>query len=70
MPYFEFDLVTGDEFKCQGGMILEDTEGAIEKANSLASELSVARPELLECGYAVRVTDERSKELYRALIGR
>jgi hypothetical protein len=70
MPYFEFDLVTDDELKCQGGMILEDTEGAIEKAISLANELSVARPELLKCGYAVRVTDERSKELYRASVNR
>ncbi len=65
MPYFNFDLVTDEELDYQGGMILEDTNGAIDKADSLASELSVARPELLAKGYAVRVTDERSRELYR-----
>ena len=26
MPYFYFDLVVGEEFKDQGGMILEDTQ--------------------------------------------
>ena len=26
MPYFNFDLVVGTDFKSQGGMILEDTE--------------------------------------------
>ena len=65
MPYFNFDLVTDEELDYQGGMILEDTDGAIDKADSLASELSVARPELLAKGYAVRVTDEKSRELYR-----
>ncbi|WP_291693822.1 hypothetical protein [Bradyrhizobium sp.] len=65
MPYFNFDLVTDERLDCQGGMILEDTDGAIDKANSLASELSIARPELLAKGYAVRVTDEKSRELYR-----
>ena len=68
MPYFEFDLVTGEDCKCQGGMILENAEGAIDKANSLANELSLARPELLETGYAIRVTDEKSEELYRASV--
>jgi hypothetical protein len=47
MPYFNFDLVIGNDFKSQGGMILEDTEIAIDKAESLASELCVVRPELL-----------------------
>jgi hypothetical protein len=32
MPYFNFDLVIGEDFKNQGGMILEDTEIAIDKA--------------------------------------
>jgi hypothetical protein len=36
MPYFNFDLVIGDDFKSQGGMILEDTGIAIDKAESLA----------------------------------
>ena len=65
MPYFNFDLVIGAEFKCQGGMILENTENAIDKAESLASELRIVRPELCSTGGAVRVTDSDSNELYR-----
>lgn len=65
MPYFNFDLVLGEEFRFQGGMILEDAEYAIDKADSLASELCVARPELRRRGCAVRVTDGDSNELYR-----
>jgi hypothetical protein len=64
MPYFYFDLVIDDEFKNQGGMILEDTQIACEKAESLANELSTARPELRSKGCAVRVTCE-NRELYR-----
>jgi hypothetical protein len=30
MPYFYFDIVIDEEFKSQGGMILEDTQIAIE----------------------------------------
>jgi hypothetical protein len=55
MPYFNFDLVIGDDFRSQGGMILEGTEIAIDKADSLASELCVVRPELRSTGCAVRV---------------
>ena len=65
MPYFNFDLVIGAEFKCQGRMILENIENAIDKADSLASELRIVRPELRSTGCAVRVTDVDSKELYR-----
>jgi len=65
MPYFNFDLVIGEDFKNQGGMILEDTEIAIDKADSLASELCIARPELRARGYTVRVTDADSNEFYR-----
>ena len=65
MPYFSFDLVTGEEFKNQGVMILEDSEIAIDKADSLANELRVARPQLCSRGYAVRVTDRDGTELYR-----
>jgi hypothetical protein len=57
MPYFHFDLVIDEQFKGQGGMILEDTEVAFERAESLASELSVVRPDLRSWGCAVRVTD-------------
>jgi|GEM_PF-888904 hypothetical protein len=65
MPYFNFDLVFGEDFKNQGGMILEDTEIAIDKADSLASELCIVRPELRSRGYCVRVTDGDSNEFYR-----
>ena len=65
MPYFNFDLVISEDFKNQGGMILEDTEIAIDKADSLASELCVVRPELRARGYSIRVTDGHSNEFYR-----
>jgi hypothetical protein len=65
MPYFNFDLVIGEDFKNQGGMILEDSEIAIDKANSLASELHIVRPDLRSRGCAVRVTDGDSREFYR-----
>ena len=74
MPYFNFDLVIGAQFKSQGGMILENTDSAIDKADSLANELCVVRPELGSKGCAVRVTDGDSNELYRTpvelLVGR
>ena len=40
MPYFSFDLVIGEEFNNQGVMILEDTEIAIDKADSLAKSFA------------------------------
>jgi hypothetical protein len=73
MPYFNFDLVVGADFKNQGGMILENTDYAIDKADSLASELCIVRPELCSTGCAVRVTDGDNNELYRTpveLVGR
>ena len=39
MPYFSFDLVIGEVFKNQGVMILEDTEIAIDKADSLVDRV-------------------------------
>ena len=62
MPYFNFDLVVGAEFKSQGGMILETTDYAIDKADSLVNELCIVRPELCSKGCAVRVTDGDSNE--------
>ena len=73
MPYFNFDLVVGADFRSQGGMILENTDYAIDKADSLASELCIVRPELCSTGCAVRVTDGDNNELYRTpveLVGR
>ncbi len=65
MPYYSFDLVIGEEFKNQGGIILEDLQVASDKADQLADELSRVRPELKKKGCAVRVTDGENKELYR-----
>jgi hypothetical protein len=65
MPYFNFDLVIGAQCKSQGGMILESTRSAVEKADSLASELRTVCPELSQTECAVRVTDGDSNELYR-----
>jgi len=69
MPYFNFDLVIGAEFKYQGSMILENTENAIDKADSLADELRIVRPELCSTACAVRVTDDDSNEFYRTPVG-
>jgi len=65
MPYYSFDLVDGDEFKNQGGIILEDIEVASDRAVQLATELSQVKPELQRKGCSVRVTDRDHKEVYR-----
>jgi hypothetical protein len=64
MPYFNFDLVIGQEFKDQGGMILEDLTTAADRADQLAVELCIVRPELRPRGCAIRVIDD-GKEVYR-----
>lgn len=68
MPYFYFDLAIGNEFKDQGGMILEDLAVASDRADQLADELYIIRPELRSRGCAIRVTDGDGKELYRTPI--
>lgn len=65
MPYYYFDLVIGEEYKNQGGLILEDIGVASDRADQLANELSVVLPELKAKGCAVRVTDGDNRELYR-----
>ncbi len=65
MPYYSFDLVIGQEYKDQGGLILENLDVASERAEQLANELSVVRPELKTRGCAVRVIDGENRELYR-----
>jgi Domain of unknown function (DUF6894) len=65
MPYYYFDLVIGEECKNQGGLILEDLEVASDRAEQLASELRMVRPELKAKGCAVRVTNADNNELYR-----
>jgi len=65
MPYYSFDLIVGESYKNQGGMILEDLGVASDRAVQLASELCVVLPELKTKGCAVRVTDGENKELFR-----
>ena len=65
MPYYYFDLVIGEEYKNQGGIILEDLDLASDRADQLAVELSLVRPELKAKDCAVRVTDGDNRELYR-----
>jgi hypothetical protein len=68
MPYFYFDLVICRDYRDQGGMILENIEAAIERADRLAEELAIIRPELKSKDCAVRVTDDDGKEVYRTLL--
>jgi uncharacterized protein DUF6894 len=70
MPYYHFDLVVGVQHKSQGGVILEDCNSAIDRADRLAGELSVVRPDLCAAGGVVRVTDEDKNELYRTALER
>ena len=65
MPYYSFDLIVGENYKNQGGMILEDLGLASDRAVQLAGELCVVLPELKTKGCAVRVTDGENKELFR-----
>jgi hypothetical protein len=66
MPYYYFDLVIGPEFKDQGGMILEDlATAADDRADQLAAEFCIVRPELRSRGCAIRVVDDEGSELYR-----
>jgi hypothetical protein len=65
MPYYSFDLVVGEEFKGQGGLILENLDVASERAEQLANELSVALPDLKARGCSVRVIDGDNREIYR-----
>jgi hypothetical protein len=65
MPCYYFDLVIGEEYKNQGGIILEDIDLASDRADQLASELSLVRPELKAKDCSIRVTDGDNRELYR-----
>lgn len=68
VPYYSFDLVIGEEYKDQGGLILENLEVAADRADQLAVELSIVRPELKVIGCAVRVIGAGNTELYRTPI--
>lgn len=65
MPYYSFDLVIGEEYKDQGGLILETLELAYDRAEQLAAELCVVRPELKRRGCSIRVTTAENTEVYR-----
>jgi hypothetical protein len=65
MPYYSFDLVIGEEYRNQGGLILEGLPVASDRADQLATELSLVRPELKAKGCAIRVTNADNIELYR-----
>ncbi|OSI68677.1 hypothetical protein BSZ22_21035 [Bradyrhizobium canariense] len=65
MPYYSFDLVLGEECKNQGGLILEDVKLAADRADQLATELSIVYPELKAKGCSVRVTSADDAEVYR-----
>jgi uncharacterized protein DUF6894 len=65
MPWFYFDLVVGDQPHAQGGMILENVEGAQDRADALAEELRVAKPKLDRKHCFVRVINEADTEIYR-----
>lgn len=64
MPWFYFDLVINEKAHHQGGMILEN-DGARDRADRLAEELHVAKPELIGQRCFVRVVDEANEEIYR-----
>ncbi|OPY95220.1 hypothetical protein A5906_09555 [Bradyrhizobium sacchari] len=65
MPYYSFDLVIGEEYRNQGGLILENIEVAADRADQLATELSIVHPELKAKGCAIRVTSAENAEVYR-----
>ena len=66
MPWLYFDLMVHGSARSQGSMILEDEAGARDRADSLARELRIARPELEGKGCFVRVTDESANQSHRA----
>lgn len=66
MPYFYYDLVIGNDYRDQGGMILEDQRLAAARADRLAGDLAIIRPELKVKGCAIRVVDEDNREFHRS----
>ena len=68
MPYFYLDLTIGEEFEDQGSMILENIAVAADRADQLANELHIVRPELHSRHCVIRVTNGDGNELYRTPI--
>jgi uncharacterized protein DUF6894 len=65
MPFYYFDLLVDGQPNNQGGMILEDLSVASDRADALASELRILKPELGSTNCFVRVVDENDNEIYR-----
>jgi hypothetical protein len=65
MPFYYFDLLIDGQPNNQGSMILEDLAVASERADALASELRILKPELRSRDCFVRVVDENDNEIYR-----
>jgi hypothetical protein len=70
VPYFYLDLTIGEEFEDQGSMILENIAVAADRADQLADELDIVRPELRSRHCVIRVTNGDGNELYRTPIDR
>jgi hypothetical protein len=68
MPFYYFDLLIDGQPNNQGSMILEDLALASDRADALASELRVLKPELRSRNCFVRVVDENDNELYRTAL--
>jgi hypothetical protein len=47
-------------------MILEDQALAKDRADGLAAELAILRPDLKKRGGVIRVVDDDSQEIYRS----
>jgi len=65
MPFYYFDLLIDGQPNNQGGMILEDLAVASDRADALASELRILKPELHSRNCCVRVVDGNDNEIYR-----
>ena len=65
MPFYYFDLLVDGRPDNQGGMILENLSVASDRADALAAELHILKPELRSRNCVVRVVDENDKEVYR-----
>jgi hypothetical protein len=68
MPFYYFDLLVDGQPNSQGSMILEDLAVASDRADALASELRVLKPELRSRNCFVRVVDENDNEIYRTAL--
>jgi hypothetical protein len=68
MPWFYFDLMIDGHPGDQGAMILEDVAVAKDRADALAREIFIAKPELQGSGCSVRVVDDEAGERYRTSI--